>query len=73
MELKYLSDIKGDEPGKLHQTEQIPSVVINSKKINDPHIIALAFSTFFLQTTENLSQYQEESGDVISFLKKGIS
>jgi hypothetical protein len=43
------------EPGKLYLTEQI---------------IADAFSAFFWQSAENLSLHQEESGDVISFLKK---
>jgi hypothetical protein len=57
------------ESEKLHLTEQIPSVLINSEKVNDPQIIADAFNTFFLQTTEDLSLHQEES-DVISFLKK---
>jgi hypothetical protein len=28
-------------------TEQIPSVLINSEKVNDPEIIADAFNTFF--------------------------
>jgi hypothetical protein len=35
------------ESGKLHLTEQIPSVLINSEKVNDPQIIADAFNTFF--------------------------
>jgi hypothetical protein len=61
------------ESGKLHLTEQVPSVLINSDKVNDPQIIVDAFNTFFLCTTENLSLPQEERGDVISFLKKGIS
>jgi hypothetical protein len=54
------------ESGKLHLTEQIPSVLINSEKVNDIQIIADAFNTFFLQTTENLSLHQEVSY-VISF------
>jgi hypothetical protein len=53
------------ESGKLHLTEQIPSVLIHSEKVNDSQIIADAFNTFFLQTTENQSLHQEESGDVI--------
>jgi hypothetical protein len=55
--------------GKLHLTEQISSVLINSGKVNDPQIIADAFNTFFLQITENLNLHQEERGDVICFLK----
>jgi hypothetical protein len=60
------------ESGKLHLTKQITSVLINSEKANDPKIAADALNTFFLQTTENLSLHQEESGDVISFLKKAF-
>jgi hypothetical protein len=57
------------ETGRLHLTEQISSVLINTEKVNDPQIIADEFDTFFLQTTENLSLHQKESG-VIAFLKK---
>jgi hypothetical protein len=60
------------QSGKLHLTEQIPSDLINSEKANDPQIIADAFNTFFLQILENLSLHHEESGDVISFLKKAF-
>jgi hypothetical protein len=35
------------ESGKLQQTEQIPSVLINGDKVKDPEIIADAFNTFF--------------------------
>jgi hypothetical protein len=70
--IKTTWNITKCQSGKLHLTEQIPSVLINSEKINDPQIIAYAFNTFFLQITENLSLHQEECGDVISFLKNAF-
>jgi hypothetical protein len=63
--MKTTWNIIKSESGKLHLTEQLPSVLINSEKVNDPQIIVDAFNTFFLQITENLNLHQVERGDVI--------
>jgi hypothetical protein len=47
--IKSTCNIIKCESGKFHVTEQIPSVHINSDKVNDPQIISDAFSTFSLQ------------------------
>jgi hypothetical protein len=33
--------------GKLHLTEQIPSLLINDEEVKDPEVIADASNTFF--------------------------
>jgi hypothetical protein len=47
--IKATWNIIKHESGKLHLTEQIPPVLINSEKVNDPQVrvIADAFNTFF--------------------------
>jgi hypothetical protein len=52
-------DIIKHETGKSHLTEQIPSLLINEEKVNDPEVIADAFDTFFLTINENLNMHQE--------------
>jgi hypothetical protein len=60
------------ETGKLHLTDQIPSLLINDEKLKDPEVIADAFSTFFMTVTENLNLHQEVRDDAISFLKEAV-
>jgi hypothetical protein len=40
------------ESGKLQRMQQVPSVLINNEKVNDPHKIADVFNIFFLKITE---------------------
>jgi hypothetical protein len=58
------------ETGKLCQSEQIQSLLINDEKLKDSEGIADAFNTSFLTITENLNLYQEVRGDAILFLKE---
>jgi hypothetical protein len=53
--------------------EQIPPVLKNNEKVNDPQKIADAFNTFFLKINENLDLCQEARGSAISFLKNAFS
>jgi hypothetical protein len=53
-------------------TEQIPTFLINDKKVKDPEVIADAFNTFFLTITENLILHQEMRGDAISSIKEAL-
>jgi hypothetical protein len=60
------------ETGKLHLTEQIPSLLMLDEKVDDPEVIADAFNTSFLTITENINVHQEVRGDAISFLKEAV-
>jgi hypothetical protein len=60
------------ETGKLHLTKQIPSLLINDKKVKNPEVIAASFNTIFLTVTENVNLNQEVRADVISFLKEAF-
>jgi hypothetical protein len=60
------------ETGKVHPPEQIPSLLVDNKKLNDPKNVANAFNKFFLNMTENLDINQNGKGDAISFLKASI-
>jgi hypothetical protein len=57
------------ETGKVHPTEQVPSLVVSNEKLKDPQIMANAFNNFFLILTEKLNVQKFEKGDAISFLK----
>jgi hypothetical protein len=58
------------DTGKIHVTEQIPSLlIINNEKIKDPEKVANVFSSFFLSVAENLNVRQVGKEDPISFLK----
>jgi hypothetical protein len=48
--------------------EQIPPVLINNERVNDPPKIADAVNTLFLKITENVDLRQAR-GDAISFIK----
>jgi hypothetical protein len=47
--------------------EQIPPVIINNEKVNDPQKISDFFDTFSLKSSENLDLHQEARGGAISF------
>jgi hypothetical protein len=49
IKIKTTWNIIKHETGKQQQMEQIPPVLINNEKVNDPQKIADAFNTFFLE------------------------
>lgn len=53
-----------NETWQLHPTEQIPSLLVNNKKLKDPKIVSSAFNNFY-------SYYWtiKHKGDAFSFLK----
>jgi hypothetical protein len=70
---KTMWNIIKHETGKLHLTEQIPSLLINDENIKDPKVITLAFNNFSLTITQNLNVHQKVKCDDISFLKEAFS
>jgi hypothetical protein len=46
-QIKTTWNIIKPETGKLHLTEQMPSLLINDQKVKDPEVIADVFNTFF--------------------------
>ncbi|GFG38826.1 hypothetical protein Cfor_11239 [Coptotermes formosanus] len=67
--IKTTWNIIKKETGKVHPAEQIPSLLVDNKKLNDPKSVANAFKNFFLNITENLDINHKGKGDAISFLK----
>jgi ribosomal protein L33 len=57
------------ETGKVHPTEQVPSLVVSNEKLKDPKSMANAFSNFFLTVTEKLNVQKFQKGGATSFLK----
>ena len=57
------------ETGKVHSVEQIPTWLVNDKKLKDPKNVANAFNNAFITITENLNIQQIEKGDAVSILK----
>jgi hypothetical protein len=57
------------ETGKVHLTEQIPSVFTEYGKVKDPETVANAFNIFFLTITESLNLHKMGKEDAISILK----
>jgi hypothetical protein len=57
--------------GKVHSTEQMPSFLINSKKLKDPENAAVACKNI-LTLAEILNLHQVEKEDVILFLIEPI-
>ena len=47
--------ITRNETEKLHQNEQITSLLANNQKIKDPKIVANAFNNLFSPVTEQLT------------------
>jgi hypothetical protein len=56
------------ELGKIHLPEQMPSPS-NGEKVKDPGKVAVAFSNFFLTSTETLNTHKVGKEDAISLLK----
>jgi hypothetical protein len=57
------------ETGKIHVTEQMPSLLITNEKIKYPEKVADAFNSFFLSVAENSNLHQVGIEDPVSFLK----
>jgi hypothetical protein len=66
--IKTTWNITKHASGKLQRMEQIPQVLMKYDKVNDPQKIVDAFTTLFLNITENLHLHQDVRGDAISFL-----
>jgi hypothetical protein len=60
------------ETGKLHPTEQIPSLVVGNEKLKEPKSMANAFNNYFLTVAEKLNVQKFEKGDAISLLKESF-
>jgi hypothetical protein len=67
--IKTTWNIIKQETGKIHITEQMPSLLINDEKIRDPQKVADVFNDFFLSTAENLNLHQVGKDNPIPFLK----
>jgi hypothetical protein len=61
------------ETGKIHVTEQMPSLLINDEAIKVPEKVADVFNSFFPSIAENLNLHQGEKEDPIDFLKDVFS
>jgi hypothetical protein len=53
--IKTTWNIMEQGTGKIHVTEQMPSLLINDKKIKEPEKVADVSSSFFLSISENLN------------------
>ena len=60
------------ETGKLHPTEQIPSLVMGNENLKEPESLANTFNNYFLTVAEQLNVQKSEKGDAISLLKKSF-
>jgi hypothetical protein len=49
--IKTKSSTIKKETGKVHSVEQIPNLLVNDKKLNDPTDVANAFNNFFTTIT----------------------
>jgi ribosomal protein L33 len=65
--IKTTWNVIKNEKGKVHPTEQVPSLLVNSEKLKDPTVMASAFNNFF-PVNEKLLIQKFEKGDAISFL-----
>lgn len=57
----------------MHQTEQIPSLLVNNEKLKDPKIVAIVFNKFLVTVNEQFNIKNLNKGDAISFLKDSFS
>jgi hypothetical protein len=57
------------ESGKIHVTEQMPSLLTKDEKMKDPEKVADVINSFFLSIAENLNQHQVQKEDPITFSK----
>jgi hypothetical protein len=64
--IKTAWNIIKKETGKMHLTEQMPSLLAKSEKAED---LETAVNNFFLTITENLNLYQMGNENALSFLK----
>jgi hypothetical protein len=71
--IKTTWDIIKQKTGKIHVTEQMPTLVINDEKIKDPEKVADVFNSFFLSIAENLNLHQVGKEDPISSLKDAFT
>jgi hypothetical protein len=60
------------ETGKMHLSEQMPSLLTNNEKVKDLGTVANYFNNFFLTTTESLNLHQAGTEDAVSFLKAAV-
>jgi hypothetical protein len=65
--IKTTWNIIKQETGKLHVTEQMPSLLMNDEEIKDPEKVSNVFNSFFLSIAENLNLHQVGKDDPISF------
>jgi hypothetical protein len=72
VKLKTTWNMIKHESGKLQQMEQIPPVLINNEKINDPQTNCRCLQYFFLKIADNLDLHRETRDDAISFLKNAF-
>jgi hypothetical protein len=43
-----------EEIGRVHPTEQVPSLVVSNKKLKDPKSMSSTFNNFFITASEKL-------------------
>jgi len=71
--IKTTWNIIKQETGKLHVTEQMPSLLMNDEEIKDPEKVSNVFNSFFLSIAENSYLHQVVQEYPISFLKDTFS
>jgi hypothetical protein len=57
------------ETGKIHAVEQVPTLLVNDKKLKDPKNVVNGFNNFFTKNTKKLNIQRLEKGNAISYLK----
>ena len=63
--IKTTLNIIQKDTGKVLSVEQVPSLLVNDEKLEDPTNVANAFNKFFITITEKLNIQQREKGDAI--------
>jgi hypothetical protein len=59
--------------GNAHPTEQMPSFLMNSKKLKDPENVAVSCSKTLLTLAEILNVHQVEKEDVCTVFNRTLS
>jgi hypothetical protein len=67
--IKTTWNIIKNETGRMHPTEQVPTLLVNIGTLKDQTTVANIFNNFFLTASEKLNVRKFEEGDAISFLK----
>ncbi|PNF23822.1 hypothetical protein B7P43_G15913 [Cryptotermes secundus] len=67
--IKMTWNIIKRETGKMHLTDQMPSLLAKSEKAKDLEIVANDFNKFFLTVAETLNLHQMGNENAFSFLK----